>query len=931
MSNSDNNVPRLAETGRLLTLLMEHRQPILLLGAGASVKSGVPGTWETVNRAARWAWCKENGRSIEDPSVVSSDWRPWLEEQAWFNGGLELGDQYPVAIDNLLGVAEDKREFFESLISRGVQPSEGYSALARIMDNGWISTVLTTNFDHCLHRAAILEAAPPYLVEIKTPSDWTRFDASPSNPQLIHIHGSVEHYSDMNLVSEVASLDSDIVERLRPLLRDHPLVVVGYRGMEASVMTDLLFDQCEYTGNFRKGIYWCDREGSIQHPLSEMTQRLASQIGTNFNRVPIKDFDHLLKVELLDQLLARKVSRKALGPITHATELPPDMREFQKGGIADLDEQLLFQRLLQYAHKHSEAAPEKFDGDWLRTVAVAKKILHGDVENEEDLKPTLAGWILFGKNPTADFPHGIVQFKAKGPESWLRGAFGDDSEIEKDGDDFVVERDIGGTLWNQLNVLVETTAALNTPFVLKEAKSRQVTPYHPLAIKEMIVNALVHRDYETMEPIKITITPTKIETISPGGLTEEVAAKTGGQGIETLIRQGSRGEIKGYRNPVISGLFYGSSEMDRKGSGLSDMFQKTVDNNGEVSFGAINENTAFRVVLFSRPEGVDEITRTAVADQSDTIRFSSNIVEFSSLPKLVWHAGTSARSRDHLVKQSEGLPVPPGFVHGGRFFSFYDLENMAADLVTPFDIGDVENITFSDTLELDNGFNIVIKLLYDMFNEHLRAIGLLVDEDRRRAYYPKGEEANRKKTYRGRVKRATRTIVKARTKRDSEEVLYYEHKSFGYSIMPFGEAWGVFINPGYVFTKEGRRHHLGRERTNILSTKRAARDFNTNVMHDVNFWMACLSDESDGNFKLKPDENKLMQEYFPEILLNSNFPGVAYNSTVFETEDSIDEELDRSLSDVEQELESLAIEAEGKIDDGAPGAINADQVNGDEN
>jgi hypothetical protein len=61
----------------------------------------------------------------------------------------------PDAIDNLLGVKSDRREFFERLINPGVPPSRGYVALTRILYQGWISTVLTTNFDQCLQKAAI--------------------------------------------------------------------------------------------------------------------------------------------------------------------------------------------------------------------------------------------------------------------------------------------------------------------------------------------------------------------------------------------------------------------------------------------------------------------------------------------------------------------------------------------------------------------------------------------------------------------------------------------------------------------------------------------------------------------------------------------------------------------------------------------------------
>jgi hypothetical protein len=50
------------------------------------------------------------------------------------------------------------------------------------------------------------------------------------------LHGSVEHYTDKNLLDEVQRLDRDLVNELRPLLRDHPLAVLCYRGAELSVM-----------------------------------------------------------------------------------------------------------------------------------------------------------------------------------------------------------------------------------------------------------------------------------------------------------------------------------------------------------------------------------------------------------------------------------------------------------------------------------------------------------------------------------------------------------------------------------------------------------------------------------------------------------------------------------------------------------------------
>jgi len=843
-----------------------------------------------------------------DPGVVDSDWLPWMESQSWFRTGINLSDQYPVAIDHLLGIGNDKREFFEQLISRGVQPRKGYRALARILDNGWIATVLTTNFDHCLYRATILEAAPPLLVEIRTPSDWARFNASPANPQLIHIHGSVEHYSDMNLTKDVASLDLEVVDRLKPLLRDHPLIVVGYRGMEASVMTDLLYNQADYAQGFNNGVFWCDLKRSINDALPPLVQGFADKIGTNFNRVAIDGFDHLFDVDLLGHLTARKVAPRPLGPLQAPIDLPPDMRAFDGGTYLDLDEPLLFQRLKQYADKHSEPSPERLDAEWIRDRAAVKRLVQLPKDASASPIPTLAGWLMFSRRPASALPQALVKFTVKGPEAWLRGTFGEDADLtETEGDGiFVVEREIGGTLWTQLNILIETIALLNAPFLLKEAQSRQVTAYHPQALKEMIVNALVHRDYAVEDPITITMTPTEIETLSPGGLIEEVAAKTGGKAIERLIRDGSRGVLKGYRNPVISGFFYGSNEMERRGSGLADMFQHTIDNNGDVHFHPAEDNSAFRVVISARPEAVDEITRTAVANQTETARFTTNLAEFAALPERIWHASTSANSASGLRRSAGDLPVPPGYVQDGRFFTFYNLTRISEELVSPFDEGDVEEITVPELFEQGNGINIMRRLLHDSLNEHLRAIGLVVDEDKRRAHFPRGDEPNRKISYQGRVKRATRTIVKARTKRDSDEVIYFEHKSFSYSLTVFGIDWGLFINPGYVFTRDGHHRYLGRDRTNILSTKRAARDFNPSVMHDVTFWMACLSDEADGVFALNTEADNELSDYAPTILVNSAFPGIAYNSTAFVDGRTFGDELDKRMQEADLELEDLA-------------------------
>jgi hypothetical protein len=897
---------RTSSVGRLRSLLMDGSEPILLLGAGASITSGIPAAAKTVERVARWAWCKENGRHPSDMSIRRSDYWPWLTTQHWYKQNVALGDLYPDAIDNLLGVKSDRREFFEQLINHPeIPPSRGYVALTQILHQGWISTVLTTNFDQCLERAAIQRNRPHRLVSISTPADYIMFSSVPQDPQLIFLHRSVKHYTDKNLTDEVQSLDGKLVDRLNPLLRDHPIIVVGYRGAEASVMNDLFLAQTS-SGGFLHGVYWCVLDSDVRGPFPSHVTQLASQIGSNFQLVPIKGFDDLLEKDLLGSMIAtgarptRRRSGHSLGG------MPADMRPLDGFDMSGFEQSLLQARLSQYAEKTDLWRPGQIDAGWIEEMTDRLDLVRPIGTNKA---PTLAGWLLFARNPSNDFKQARVEFRAAGPGSWLRSRFGDDAELEPDGreGDFVVRRTITGNLWNQLDALIDLLALVNFQFRLKAEVSRTVSAYNAIAIKEMIVNAIVHRDYDVDEPIQVEVRPKSITVASPGGLIAEIAAQVGNLSFQEAIA-GRTNPIKGYRNPAISDLFYGGGQMDRRGSGLSDMVLATVNNNGSIAFGPSPDNHQFIVTIEARPEAIDEITNTALPVEEETVRFSTNLISIASTPEKIWHSGTSASSNASFYRSVQGLAVPPGHVNDGRFYTLYNLHELADALVSPFDLGDIETMSFSELLGRPGGEAIALKLLHNLIFEHLRAKGLQVEFDRRRAYFARGDEPELKVSYQGRLRRATRTVVKARTKRDSDDIVYYEHKAFSFSMMRFADDWALVISPGYAFTRDGIRKPLSRERTNALSTRRAARDFNPSVLHDVSFWLAILSGEADGLFALEHRADNDLARFAPTVLLSPRPPTISFNVSAFDEMSQRDQEIDEDLLKLDAELEELALE-----------------------
>ena len=170
--------------------------------------------------------------------------------------------------------------------------------------------------------------------------------------------------------------------------------------------------------------------------------------------------------------------------------------------MSGFERSLLLARLGQYAERTDMWRPSAIDDAWVEQMMDRLDLVRpiGD-----DKVPTLAGWLLFSGNPSEQFAQARVQFQATGPAHWLKGRFGDDIDLEEaeQPGDYTVRRTITGNLWSQLDELTDLLALINFQFRLKAEISRTVNAYHPLAVKEMIVNAIVHRDYERDEPVEI--------------------------------------------------------------------------------------------------------------------------------------------------------------------------------------------------------------------------------------------------------------------------------------------------------------------------------------------------------------------------------------------------------------------------------------------
>lgn len=128
---------------------------------------------------------------------------------------------------------------------------------------------------------------------------------------------------------------------LLPLLQSTPLIVVGYRGTEPSIMKSPLEEGGDLA--FKKGVFWCHRGGDLHPNVEALRQRL----GSNFQLCEIDGFDELFAD--LDKRLARQ--QRTLGPPAATESRDFDDRPMEGATVADLDLDLALRTAHEYSKK----------------------------------------------------------------------------------------------------------------------------------------------------------------------------------------------------------------------------------------------------------------------------------------------------------------------------------------------------------------------------------------------------------------------------------------------------------------------------------------------------------------------------------------------------------------------------------------------------
>jgi NAD-dependent SIR2 family protein deacetylase len=286
------------ELPELLRIFAVQKTPRLmfLLGAGASVRGGIPTATEMIWIFKREIYCSETGASKEalrDLSVERNRHR--LQEYFDQKEGLPpLGaeNEYSFYFELCYPHPADRRSFIRQLLQRA-KPTIGHECLAVMLAQGRCHWIWTTNFDDLIERAE--QSDTPQRLHHVGPESRSRLDtilAERSVPVLVKLHGDYRYDGLQNTEDELQSLDEHLRETLAQCCKEDGLLVVGYSGRDNSVMSAL--EMAVASGGLQNGLYWCIREGE---QASERVKALMQQVVRKTGRggfVEITSFDDLM-------------------------------------------------------------------------------------------------------------------------------------------------------------------------------------------------------------------------------------------------------------------------------------------------------------------------------------------------------------------------------------------------------------------------------------------------------------------------------------------------------------------------------------------------------------------------------------------------------------------------------------------------------------
>lgn len=274
---------------------------------------------------------------------------------------------------------------------------------------------------------------------------------------------------------------------------------------------------------------------------------------------------------------------------------------------------------------------EYFQAKFTNRQLLNEKIIKKKDANQDKFEPTIAGCLMFCTEPDRHIPEALIRC------TWFKG---------KDGRNIIRSENITGSLDQQANKAIELLKTwMSIKYELDGANLKKVFPLPIVALREALINALLHRKYSIAGAVKIAIFDDRVEIFSPGDFPGLVDLNTLGDGTTFL------------RNPSLVRIAHRMELIEVRGTGIRLMFESCIE--AKLKPPQFYEEGDFvKVVFFFTP---DKLTYENEIDAlTDFVAFQGSVSAQQVSEFLDVSRNTAIRKLNLLVTQKKIKKIGAG-------------------------------------------------------------------------------------------------------------------------------------------------------------------------------------------------------------------------------------------------------------------------------
>ena len=303
----------------------------------------------------------------------------------------------------------------------------------------------------------------------------------------------------------------------------------------------------------------------------------------------------------------------------HKEKLQFDKQICQAANLKDIDWKFVKEEFIPLYEKISER----------KTVGSPQSLLEslGSIKNE---KPTNAGILLFGKNPQNFFLNAYIALAR------YRGR-----EVDVERLDY---KEFNGNLFQQIDSCdryLKEHIAIMSKQLPYQVQRQDIPEYGLFSIRELITNAVCHRDYENQHTkIIIKMFSDKVEFYNPGGLPVDITPK-------------NIAEKQYSRNPVIARVLAKVKYIEELGEGWNKIIKEHKDHSLKPKMPGIkSDKHTTLITIFSTKDKFEK--KKKIVELNDRQRKAIEYLKINrkiSRSKYVEFTGCSERTAFRVLEE----------------------------------------------------------------------------------------------------------------------------------------------------------------------------------------------------------------------------------------------------------------------------------------